>query len=70
MLTCNIATFKSFNGDRVEVNTMKRYLIDIHCRREETWNIQTHRLNIQSYIVPFTLPSRETCMILIEKEIL
>jgi hypothetical protein len=36
MLKCNIATFKYFNADCVDVNSMRRYIIQIHCRREES----------------------------------
>jgi hypothetical protein len=36
MLKCNIATCKYFNADCVDVNSMRIYLIQIHCRREES----------------------------------
>jgi len=57
MLKSNIAICKSFDGDCVDVNSMRRYLIQIHCRREESQNILTYRFDIQSYSLTFTLPS-------------
>lgn len=49
MLKCNLAICTSFNGDCVDANSIRTYLIQLHCRREESQNILIYRFNIQSY---------------------